>query len=163
MRLSKNSINARVYSFVYGNSLPTNLCPYFWKSLLALLLLPLVLVFQLFYYPLSPIKWFKEEISGDRFSERTMGVCFMIVILLLTGLGFFINDFFVDYVEGSFGFVMSLLGFACSVVIVGATFWIVGGKLENKLKNREKRPSLIKEYFKAKKGKYCPQIEWTEK
>lgn len=159
MKLSKNSINARVYSFVYGNSLPTNLCPYFWKSLLALLLLPLVSVFQLLYYPLSSITWVKENFGHDAREKRVAGLLVLFMSFILFMVGVFISASVFTYYQGTFlYFIFSLGGGllgAVAIIIIAIT---CAGLVE-----KTKKTSLIKEYFKAKKGKYCPQIEWTEK
>ena len=46
MKLTKNSFNSKLYRWFYcTNQLPINLCPYFWKLLMAwVLLIPVVVI-----------------------------------------------------------------------------------------------------------------------
>ena len=48
MNLSKNNLFARYYQWIYGN-LPNDICSFFWGSVLAIGLLPIVAVGRLFH------------------------------------------------------------------------------------------------------------------
>lgn len=156
MKLNKNSISTKLYQFVWGEDLPNNLCAFFWKNLLAYLLLPVVTLFSLMYYPASLIPIVRRDFGDDRFSKRVDGLTTVILLFLLFCVGVFVSGYWVTYYEESFMHFVFLFG-GCTLVVLSVcfVFYLIGVFGNNK-------PNVVKEYVKAKKGKYCPKIEWID-
>lgn len=158
MKLKTNSWHAKLHNFVYTNDLPQNLCPYFWKVLLAIALFIPCVIIQL---PGLIIGLFSKEKldSGDRYAYG--GVTWFLILVLIL------------FSSATFNLVKMLIGaysYKWDVAVAGIFIWgliilissILGIRyLLNKRSEKEKEPSIIIEFFKAKKNKYCPKIDWN--
>jgi hypothetical protein len=174
MKLSKNSISAKLYQWFYlTNNLPNNLCPYFWK-----LLLMYVLIIPYFIVSLPClISDYKEYFDSKKyywqsFNERFfVGLAFyfilFIIFLMLTAL----SHIFINYTKDSLFFYFSMVGFC--FWLLGIVFLIIHliTSISNKIKYRrnlindddddnEKKPNIVIEFIKAKYNNYCPKIDW---
>ena len=156
MKLNKNSVGVKIYQYVWGEDLPNNLCNYFWKSVLAYPLIPLVTVLQLMYYPASLIPLVKREMEGDRFSERLAGLLSVIITYLLFAVGVFISSAFVTYQADTFMYVSYVFG---GILTISTSFLFI---YLLALRFFDKKENMFREYIKAKKGNYCPKIEWED-
>ena len=180
MILKTNSLNAKLYCWFYGKptyELPNNLCPYFWKLVLAWTLLIPYSLFCTLYILTHEIFDDKYENGDHKTGER------MSVSLLMNGILFIlflmINVvvwFFVDYDPKSI--FTDLLGPGAMLWTVAICFGVYYGikALVEYIKEsriprdengyriypeyKEKKPNLIVEFVKAKYGKYCPKIDW---
>ncbi len=182
MKLNQNSISVKLYRWFYGledyKDLPGNLCPYFWKLVLAYLLLipyaafciPNILIMEVFN---------KNYSNGDHSTGARMGISFGFYLagFIVLCMGTAVGALFVDYGE---------TGFFYAILPGGILFWIgailVGGYhgikylieryKENRdyyidengrrwYKSKEKTDNIIVAFTKAKYNKYCPKIEWV--
>jgi len=173
MTLNQNSTSASLYKWLYGTQdLPNNLCPYFWKVVLAYLIIVPYLLLALPY--LIGLAIYKESSKDDSFGKR-IGIGFVLYFFtwLVASALSFIAMFFVTPVRHSLYEFMGLLG---------SLVWLIGLVLgvcslwdkykERKITSRirynehgyriyeEPKPNLIVEFVKAKYGKYCPKINW---
>lgn len=173
MNIKKTSWHARLWkwSFVETDAyLPTNFCSYFKQLLGALILLPITAPSRIL------------DSCGDRprniVSRFFNGVFLWIGMLMFYSLGCGIaRDVFSQ--GGNWILIWAipcailailafLLAVTLCIVIISTLVW-VGGKIQgfvNRLKNsapkENRKKNILVEFVKAKKNKYCPQIDWTE-
>ena len=179
MKLKSNSISSKLYRWFYGtDSLPTNLCPYFWKLVLAwLVLIPYSLVcFPMILTEIYNKKYkYTDNSTGKRIG---LGIIVYFMLLVITSMISLICAFFVSPEKDSFYLFLSTLG---------AVAWVIGiilGSIEGykvfedwnyrrKIKYdengyriwnepKQKKTYLIVEFAKAKYNKYCPKIDWVD-
>lgn len=183
MKLKTNSLNAKLYCWFYSQTsenLPTNLCPYFWKLVLAWILvipygiftLPSILLFELFS------KGYKngDKKTGERFA---ISVAIYIGLFLLLCMGSAIATMFTTLHRGTFFGEIWLVGIMIWFVIIVCSIWFGikslieyiqysrrvydedGYRIYGKPKDEKVR--IIIEFIKAKYNSYCPKIDWTDK
>jgi len=140
------------------NTLPQNLCPYFWKLVLAIVTLPLTV----FSFPFT-----NNGSFGDRFATL-FAIAFC--ELCTASIGALVSMLF-RWIDPHTPITLNDLGIANAVglsvfAIVAVVAYIehlISSKKENsKSIAKEKKPSIIIEYIKAKKNKHCPMIEWED-
>jgi hypothetical protein len=180
MNLKTNSLNAKLYCWFYGKptyQLPSNLCPYFWKLVLAWVL---VVPYSLFctLYILTHEIFNKKYENGDHNTGERIGVSVLVngIVFILFLMINFVVWFFVDYDPKSIFTVLLRPGamFWTVAILVGGYYGIkalIEYIKESRIPRdengyriypeyKEKKPNLIVEFVKAKYGKYCPKIDW---
>jgi len=162
MILNKNSISVKLFRWFYGTSeLPTNLCPYFWKLVMAY-------VFAIPLFIISfPYVIIEKSSSIESLNSRIwMGIiCWFGLFSLITALTP-IMLFWYTPVKDSFLEILMIYGFF--VWAAGLTLGIIwfihhlGEKIKERrnLPKKEKRSNIIVEMVKATYYKYCPKIDW---
>lgn len=186
MKLKTNSRSANYYVYFYGESLPTNLCPYFWKLLFAYaVLLPSIP----FLWPLFLVELIKSKkltLTEESFGENSLATSvffgFAIQLLLFFLVGFVAG--IVHMVKGDFNGEDSwyIIGFRVilGILAIVIVFIIIEGirdlrehlvdkYYDNKFhksareskKPKEPKKWILIEFIKAKYKKYCPKIEWS--
>ena len=162
MKLNKNSISAKLFRWFYRTSeLPTNLCPYFWKLVMAY-------VFAIPLFIISfPYIIIDKSSSIESLNSRIWGgfVCWVIPFLLITALTP-IMLFWYTPVKDSF--LETLIEIGVFTWITGLTIgvgWFIhhlGEKIKERrnLPKEEKRSNIVVEMVKATYYKYCPKIDW---
>lgn len=165
MILNHNSISAKLYRWFYGtNVMPNNLCPYFWKLVIAYTFALPVLILTL------PQTIVSKGKNRDTLSNRIiMGI---ITYVLLLGAISMISVFGLFFVlpekEGLYLFMLIIgMSLWAISVVVGVPYLI--NKLLEKWKERrynryteEPKVNIIVEMVKAKYHKYCPKIDWKK-
>jgi hypothetical protein len=179
MKLNSNSISSKLYRWFYGTKeLPNNLCPYFWKLVLAwLVLIPysLVCLPVIITEILDKDYRYNDNSTGKRIGLSVItyallfGICSMIA---------FIGVFFIKPEKDTLYEVMALGGFV--LWALGFIFGIIEGTKALKEWNqtrkikydengyriwdqpKEEKTYLVVEFIKAKYYKYCPKIEWVK-
>jgi hypothetical protein len=173
MKLNQNSLSAKLYRWFYGtNAMPSNLCPYFWKLVTAVIFGLPVAIFtaphMIIYNGYESRPSFGERIGISAVSWFLLGG--IICMLSLFGL------FFVTPIKDSVYLHMIGIGiiFWMFAIVIGVVqLWKF---LAEKWKNRnikydkdgyriwepvkEKTDNVIVEMVKAKYNKYCPKIDW---
>jgi len=178
MKLNANSLNAKLYCWFYGvgsYQLPNNLCPYFWKLVLAwilvlpygLLCTPFILTHELFS---------KSYRNGDnKFGERIgISTIMYMMLFVLFALGVAVGALFTTYVKGGLfykvlpGGILFWLLFFCVGIYHGIKALVEKLRETKKVYDEngyriypEKKPNLAVEFVKAKYNRYCPKITWT--
>lgn len=144
MEIRKNTWHAKLYNIAYKR-LDQSLCTYFWKLVLALVLLPFTFIWYL--------------IPGTRNNAGLGGYTFFsFIMFVFITIGRMIGkDAFGDFsfVSGLLGFVLLAVGVA---LLIG--FVVLSAYLLHLAAESTKRESLIGERLKGFKNKYCPRIEW---
>lgn len=183
MKLDSNSLNSKLYRWFYAqskNALPNNLCPYFWKLVMAwivlipyaLFCLPSIILFE----GLS-----KEYQNGDVTTGERMfrSLVIYLALFVLTAMGSAVATLFTTLNENTFFGSIWFGGVLFWIIIIGACV-VEGTKaLKNYIEERRKvydeegnriwpkpiykKPNVLIEFTKAKYNKYCPKIDWTNK
>jgi hypothetical protein len=161
MKLNQNSLSAKLYRWFYKtDTMPTNLCPYFWKLVTAVILSPLFAIYTLPYEIINYKRRCRDTYS-DMLGTSLACWCFIAAIIcMISPLGLF---FYIPNKSSSLWTMMSI-GLICwgSLILVGITWAIVKTVkyLKSKNSNTEKTDNIIVEMVKAKYRKYCPKIDW---
>jgi len=167
MKLNKNSISAKLFRWFYRTSeLPTNLCPYFWKLVMAYVFAIPVFIISLPYVIVD--KDSRNESLGNRIGLGI--VCWFGLFLLIAALTP-IMLFWHTPVKGSLLETLIHCGFLVWAVglFIGVMWFILylGEKIKERkwerrnLPKKEKRSNIIVEMVKATYYKYCPKIDWN--
>ena len=156
MELNKNNLFARYYNWIY-DGLPNDICSFFWGSMFIILLFPFFAVGRLSYF--GKTGWYY---SADHSLGR--GFIFWLVYFLTILVG--------GAMMSEFGYIpIGFSGFFLLAPIIGALtvalfLGVIGGSLggvayfiEKRRKNQY-RPSPIKNWIGAIRGKYCTKITW---
>ena len=183
MKLNQNSLSARLYRWFYlTDSMPQNLCPYFWKLVIMwIIIIPYGLV-------TLPAVRFKSELDG--WSMRFIGGAFMWLMIFAVFVAIFPLTYFIwgwFDPKSTFG-AWQITGIF--IWVVTAICLMIWGIMEFIQRRKEKswkkhveyiwnneggyvpnpeyvpytpKPNIIIEFIKAKYNKYCPTIEWTKK
>lgn len=150
MTLNQNSIHAKLYKEFYSTEvLPDNLCPFFWKLLMAWACSPFYFIFGL------PIK--RDWIWGRIVKWISL------VLLIIIALGCAVFFFYANYHLARYW--LNCYSYNNDLAFMGGLYdaWFSGIFLYNYIKGKlykKKRQYIVAEFIKAKYGKYCPQINW---
>ena len=166
MKLNKNSISAKLFRWFYRTSeLPTNLCPYFWKLVMAYVFVIPVFITTLPYVIIDKYSWSLS--LGNRIWKGF--VYWFILFLLIVALSP-IMLFWYTPVKDSFLEILMIYGFFvwAAGLLIGIIWFIhhLGEKIKERkwkgrnLPKKEKRSNIIVEMVKATYYKYCPKIDW---
>jgi hypothetical protein len=155
MKIKRAAWHAKFYKAIYvTDTLPTNLCPYFWKIVLAVITLPITSVSFL-----GKCYRFSDRFSWLFAVAFIEGIIFAVGLLLSMMFGLIPSHGKVNWHEFFIANGVGIAGCAAIALI---------GYLCDKLSKREhkspkaKQPNILVEYVKAKKNKHCPMIEWED-
>jgi len=161
MKLNQNSLSAKLYRWFYKtDTMPTNLCPYFWRLVTAVILSPLLAIYTL-PYEIINYKRRRLDTYGDMLGESLS--CWLLiaaVICMISSLGLFF------YIPDKDSLLWVIMGVGCifwgSLILVGIIWSIIKTVeyLKSKKSDNEKTDNIIVEMVKAKYHKYCPKIDW---
>jgi hypothetical protein len=163
MKLNKNSISAKLFRWFYGTrELPTNLCPYFWKLVMAYVFVIPVFIISLPYVIID------KDSCNKSLNSRIWGgfVCWSVLFLLITALTPIMLFWYTPVEDSSLEILIicGLLTWAVGLTI--GVMWFIhhlGEKIKERrnLPKKEKRSNIIIEMVKATYYKYCPKIDWN--
>lgn len=154
MILSKKSWHYWFYSKFYWRT-PTNLCPYFWKTVLSIVLLLPLFIFCIPLRTGSHIFDCKDGKKGTIWEVFGAAVATNIAAFLFVGM-----VAFWWVVQKSTWWSVGFVGYGVTGTIL--LFFVVD-KIQRSIKwKKSGRPNILKEFIKAKKQKYCPVIEWED-
>lgn len=166
MEFDKNSFTAKLVSSFYPDYwLPTSLCTYFWKALFAYVSLPLT-------WPLVWLFWKDPNNNGNDsvLFKFLGGVVINVVIAVIVYVT--ITDPYQTLIVG--GYIL-MLATGLTLLAVLTRFLAIKHEkykwgVEYKhiwfnvgYEGKPRKNNIIVEFFKAKKEKYCPKIEWVDK
>lgn len=183
MKLNQNSISARIYRWFYMKTeMPSNLCPYFWKLVIAYAMLIPVLTVTLLY---EILYIGSRNKPADSQGERLFyGFMAWAVLVLVTSALSLVTLFWYTPAENSWLWNVMATGVATwfGALILGIAMlykYFLEKRDEAKWKRVKnnydengnwipyedrltgKRPNIILEFIKAKYNKYCPKIDWN--
>ena len=165
MKLNQNSISAKLYRWFYKtDTMPTNLCPYFWKLVTAVILSPLLAICTLPYEIINYKRQRWGTYSDMLGTSAAYWSLITAIICMISPLGLFF------YIPDKDSLLMGMMVFGfcvwASLIIVGIG-WVIHKTVKylrndnhSKKSNAEKTDNIIVEMMKAKYHKYCPKIDW---
>lgn len=156
MKANTNSWHSKLYSLTYSKRLPDNLCPYFWKLIIAIIVFIPNIIIQ---FPCFIIPYFKED---DCKEKRIIGFCSYFILLTVSSI-IYLNYNLVKAIFNCYSYSSELANITAvfEVVILLAIGTILGSNYYSDHRvYKEKTPNILTEFIKAKYGKYCPKIEW---
>lgn len=163
MKASKKSIHGGLYRFTYDGEFPENLCPYFWKLVIGVILFIPNFILQ---FPALIVGIFRKD-PYDCFGSRCMGAGIYIATLFVSAyIVSQIHWFKAMFNAYSYDNELANAGWAIDAGIVLIIFisYIMEIRKRNKRKSeeqvQEKKPSILIEFVKAKYNRYCPKIDW---
>jgi hypothetical protein len=179
MKLNSNSISSKLFRWFYGtNDLPNNLCPYFWKLVLAWLV---IVPYSLVCLPMIVLELTDKGYKySDNSTGKRIGMSTIVYFILfaISSMVSFICVFFVSPEKDSFYLYLSTIGAVIWVIaiVIGVvegykvfTEWNYRRKIkydENgyRILNppKQEKTYLVVEFAKAKYNKYCPKIDWID-
>src|ERR1035437_4095986 len=157
MKANTKSLHAKLYQMTYDSDLPSNLCPYFWKLVLAVIFFIPNFIMQI---P-SRIQNIIEKDECRTLGEHRLCGCFLYGFIL-----FLIHFFYVTY--HLIRAMMNCYYYDSKVANVGLVYWVTIALvligflvhyLYKRTKNKseeikEEHPSIVIEFVKAKYNKY---------
>ena len=171
MKLNKNSISAKLFRWFYGTTeLPTNLCPYFWKLVMAYVFaIPLFIISIPSILPYSIID--KDTCNESLGSRILMGfIYWFILFLLIIALTPIMLFWHTPHKDSLLETLIEIGVFIWMLGLIFGFAWFIEylkeKSLERKwergnLPKKEKRSNIIVEMVKATYYKYCPKIDWN--
>jgi hypothetical protein len=161
MKLNQNSLSAKLYRWFYKtDTMPTNLCPYFWKLVTAVILSPLLAIHTLPY----EIIHYKRKCRDTYSDILGVSLAYWLIIIAVICMISPLSLFFYTPDKDSLLMGMIVLAFCIwvSLIVIGITWAIVKTVvyLQSKKSDDEKTDNIIVEMVKAKYHKYCPKIDW---
>ena len=178
MKLNQNSITAKIYRWFYGtDDMPSNLCPYFWKLVTAL-----IFGFPFFIITLPFTLVYRDAKYKKSFGER-LGISILIFIMLFMAIAMLttIGLFWSIPENNTFYFHMATGGIICwlAVIVLSAIelYKYLKERREDRIykkihydangnwipiedRVKEKHSYILVEMAKATYHKYCPKIDW---
>lgn len=158
MDLKKESITTKLYRWFYAtNDLPDNLCPYFWKLVLmyvvlipySIISIPAICV-EIYDYRKD---WMSYQDMAPTLVKPLASILFYGVLMLL---GTMLYPLFGDEAELlQIAYVLWAIVFIV-LCIIGYNWY----EYKQPKPKKEKSPSIVVEFVKAKYNKYCPKIDW---
>ena len=161
MKLNQNSLSAKLYRWFYKtDTMPSNLCPYFWKLVTAVILSPLLSIYTL-PYKIINYKRQRWDTYGDMLGMSFAYWCLIaVVICMISPLGLF---FYIPNKSSSLWLIIAIgciIWASLILVGIGGGIYAIVKFLKSKKSNTEKTDNIIVEMVKAKYHKYCPKIDW---
>jgi hypothetical protein len=161
MKLNQNSLSAKLYRWFYKtDTMPTNLCPYFWRLVTAVILSPLLAIYTL-PYEIINYKRQRWDTYGDMLGiSLSCWLLIAAIICMISPLGLFF------YIPDESSLLFMIMATGCILwgsLILGGITWAITKTVEylkSKKSDNEKTDNIIVEMVKAKYHKYCPKIDW---
>ena len=161
MQLKLNSWHVWLWNYTYPDTVPNNLCPYFWKTIAAMLLFIPNIIFRIPVVILS--LFFSKNAKFEQNDGRT-GIGILIYIILAAAI--FVIIFLYNYLlwlfnAHSYDSVFATLGGI--ELLIGLFFLIRYFWLENRIGNtiaHTASNNMVVNYTQAWYHKHCPRINW---
>lgn len=168
MKLKRDSWHAKLNAFVYGSGYLESvdcLCPYFWGTLLAILISPLVLIGKGIAVCIGAIPHVNVPSMDLKTKNKVSNIigygCLAFITTLVTALIVSaLIEFGLMYVLYWIGVIAGVTGAVTGVVFFG--IWIKY-KYDDWRDDhpKEDKPNILMEFVKAKKNKHCPLVQWV--
>lgn len=155
MELSSTSKNAKFYMWFYNKYLPTDLCSYIRALLFAYVY---TTIFSVFIIPAIIFEKLSDEKLEKAIPRTIVGILLLIILVFCFSMIYSISMLWTGFVDNPF----CIIGFTAWIVtLITFVVWFIGSIVKRyKKKHKEKSPSVLVEFIKAKKKKYCVTINW---
>jgi hypothetical protein len=151
MELKLNSWYVWLWNYTYGTRLPDNLCPFFWKLVLAIILFIPNVILRL---PVNILRIFDKDIEAESGMGAFVWLVFISITLITYMLLHWILWLFDAYSYNSGA--ASAGGFIIIVTILFSIYYYI---LESNSFIKSDDNILIT-YTKSVYNKHCPKINW---
>lgn len=173
MKINTNSWHVKLHKYIFTGRLPDNLCPYFWRIVKGLIFVIPASILRLPLY----LAWLFERLfkktdyensflvnhkNEDRSLENMFGFLMYVLLLCVFTLIFIEYHFFRKIMGYSFDSFSAENGYMVNIIILIIVGLIVIYEIIMATR-KNKTPSILREFIKAKYHKYCPKIEWVNK
>ena len=186
--LNTNGILAKYYRWYYDTkTLPENLCPYFWRLLGALIMMPFAFLETIFIMILNALPGGKVDRLKNRIFGPIIGTMAMISIFIIAAvvLSMIIFPFGImlgyrmtgieEEITSMFDIIAGIAigGYAISIIMLLTFIIIEAGKYQKRARERrrlkksnapsepkKKYSSVFGSMIKASYKKVCPKIDW---
>jgi len=159
MELKLNTWYVWLWNYTYSKRLPDNLCPFFWKLVIAILLFIPNLILRI---PVTVINLFSKNKIGRNDDRTGKGILIYFIIIascsiivcIYNWILWLFNAYSYNRTSASIGGLFLLVGLA----ILIAHYWEeynTGNKIVYSLKN-----NIVVNYTSAWYYKHCPKINW---
>jgi hypothetical protein len=183
MKLKQNSISAKLYRWFYiTDSMPANLCPYFWKLVAMWVLIgPAALIS-------APMLIANKGDEIDEWTPRIIGgillyaLSYIALLMIFAPISYLMIGMSKQYLNFQVvGFIAWATGIVCLIIFLivkknekrkvekarkkSRYIWDEEGNYgENpdyeKFEPKTPRTYILKEFIKARYNRYCPKIDW---
>lgn len=164
MKLSKSSWHARLYKFFIGwRNPPKSICPYFWSIVGLLIICIPIIIFSTLGYLFDKYLLKEDSYEYNGWLSGDAIVMAFVANFLGTILFTAIRPIFMGLHITSLWSAFAVAIYIVIIVLISAYF-IVEYRENRPMKPAKlpKEPSLFKIWFKAKKEKVCPRIDWED-
>lgn len=149
MELKKNSWHARLYK-MHNTYFPDSLCNYFWA-----------IVLYVAIFPLEMVSMFTKDLRTSHHIGARALISSLIWLILLTPMVDLVNKEFT--ISTYFGALFRFL--SISLIVMGSLATLGGliygiGVIVKRRNDKSPGPTLVGEWWRGFKGKYCPAINW---
>lgn len=149
MELKKNSWHAKLYK-MHNTYFPDSLCNYFWAVVLYVAI-----------FPLEVVSMFSKDLRTSYHIGARVVISMLVWLVLLTPLTSIIDKEVTvsAYFYALFEFLFIAIA---TIAFVGALIGIIYAisTLSIKTSRKTSGPTLVGEWWRGFKGKYCPAINW---
>ena len=159
MQLKLNSWYVRLWNYTYPETVPNNLCPLFWKLVIAILLFPINIVLRI---PVNIMNLFTKN-KVERGDARS-GIGFGIYAIII-GTAFILTCLYnyILWAINAYSYDNGCASLGGLFLVVGAFFiirhyWLMyntGYKIEHTVSN-----NIVVNYTKSWYENHCPKINW---
>ena len=156
MELKLNSWYVWLWNYTYDTRLPNNLCPFFWKLVLAIILFIPNVILRL---PVNVLRIFDKDIEVESGMGAFVWLLFISVTLITYALFHWIL-WLVDAYSYNSG-AASAGGFAVTFIILFSLYhYLLESNTPNELKSKFIQNNILITYTKSVYNKHCPKINW---
>lgn len=161
MELKLNSWYVWLWNYTYPENLPNNLCPLFWKLVVAILLFPINLVLRI---PVNIINLVVKDYDKiERGDARTgigivMYIIFILALFVISTLYHWALWLFNAYSYDSTAATMGGFFISVGIFFIIRYYWLkhnTKDKIVDKTTN-----NIIVNYTKSWYNNHCPKINW---
>jgi len=168
---SPKSWHAKLNRYIYGKNYLDGvdcLCPYFWGTILAGILLPFFMIGKGIAFVIDHIPAVNIDLPTIDMSYKTRNRIGSVVLYGLLGIlvSVLIFGLYLAIIKLGLIVVLIVIGSVAGVIagIIGLIF--LGYWIRDKYEDwrydhpKEDKPNLLIEFIKAKKNKHCPLVKW---
>jgi len=157
MELTRDSLLSKTYRWFYNtHTMPNNLCEYFWRLvIMVLLIIPSAILS-------SPINFLGLLSKDSNYSHSNLPgpgfVAWVALFLIQSIIVFIVIVLFLSFPEDGYLYHVGGIGLVMFFsVVIGLIFYAFSKITPRKVNLKQ---NIAVEYLKAKKNKYCPKIDW---
>jgi|TARA_B110000259_G_C13754557_1_gene298018 hypothetical protein len=163
LKFNRDGLGAKlVLSSYKSNTLPSSICPFFWKLVFAIIALPFQWIFVWYTW--------KKELPKGRLGEKMPmigGVFFGLLAQVVVALiikGFYTNPYeALNNTLWLFGIIVAIIGVIAIVYLIVENWYDIKQFFIKNKDGEDRKVTVVAAYIEARKNKFCPAIDWETK